>query len=230
MRIVVIAAALSIVACQSGKTPGSEDVPKAEEKESELKAAAAEEPATEEPTTAAVGQPAPRFSLKNLTGKEVSLASFEGQTVVLEWFNPDCPFVKYSHREGPLKDLAETAKEKNEGLVWLAINSGAPGEQGHGVERNQKAMEEYGMSYDILVDEDGSVGKAYGAKTTPHMYVINGDGVLEYAGALDNAPMGKVKGDSFTNYVTLALEKLAQGEAIDPRETTPYGCSVKYGS
>ncbi|MEL6543520.1 MAG: redoxin family protein, partial [Myxococcota bacterium] len=148
----------------------------------------------------------------------------------LEWFNPDCPFVKYSHGEGPLKDLAKTAMEKNDSLVWLAINSGAPGKQGHGVERNKKALAEYGMTYDVLVDENGAVGKSFGAKTTPHMYVINAEGTLEYAGALDNAPMGKVRGDSMTNYVTMALEKLAAGEAVEPRETSPYGCSVKYGS
>ncbi len=228
MRIVAIAAILGLVACQQEPAPKEE--PKAEEAKAEATAEAAAGDSKEAPTTAAVGEAAPEFSLKNLDGEDVSLASFEGKTVVLEWFNPDCPFVKYSHSEGPLKELAETAAEKKEGLVWLAINSGAPGKQGHGVERNKKAMEEYGMSYDILVDEDGAVGKAYGAKTTPHMYVISPEGTLEYAGALDNAPMGKVKGDSFTNYVTMALDKLAQGEKVDPRETKPYGCSVKYGS
>jgi peroxiredoxin len=145
-----------------------------------------------EPATAKLGEPAPAFSLQDLEGKTVSLADFAGKTVVLEWFNPDCPFVKYAHGEGPLSTMA--AEQTNLGVVWLAINSGAPGKQGHGAERNREAKAEWKLEHPILLDEDGKIGHAYGATSTPHMFVIDGEGKLIYAGGLDNAPLGRVDG------------------------------------
>ena len=140
---------------------------------------------------AKLGEPAPAFSLPNLEGEAVSLADFAGKTVVLEWFNPDCPFVKYAHGpEGPLASLAKA--KQAEGVVWLAINSGAPGKQGHGVARNREAKSEWALEHPILIDEDGAVGHSYGATSTPHMFVIDPEGTLIYAGALDNAPLGRV--------------------------------------
>jgi peroxiredoxin len=113
---------------------------------------------------------------------------------VLEWFNPDCPFVKYAHGEGgPLESLANELTKKD-GIVWLAINSGAPGKEGAGVERNKQAQAEWKLEHPILIDEDGKVGHTYGAQTTPHMFVIDPAGKLIYAGALDNAPLGRVEG------------------------------------
>jgi peroxiredoxin len=143
-----------------------------------------------EPTAPAKpGDVAPPFSLPDLDGKQVGLADFAGKTVVLEWFNPDCPFVKYAHGEGgPLRTMA---KQRGDAVVWLAINSGAPGKQGTGVARNREAMAEYGIEHAILLDESGDVGRAYGATNTPHMFVIDPSGKLAYAGALDNAPMGE---------------------------------------
>ncbi|MFO7567370.1 MAG: redoxin domain-containing protein [Enhygromyxa sp.] len=144
-----------------------------------------------EPATAVeVGEPAPGFSLPDLDGETVSLADFAGKTVVLEWFNPDCPFVKFAHGEGPLASMA--TEQRKAGVVWLAINSGAPGKQGTGVERNREAASEWTMEHPLLLDEDGKVGHAYGATTTPHMFVIDGEGKLVYAGGLDNAPLGRV--------------------------------------
>lgn len=145
-----------------------------------------------EPRTARVGEAAPTFSLPDLDGKQVSLADFAGKTVVLEWFNPDCPFVKYAHDGGPLATLAKQQGEA--GIVWLAINSGAAGKQGHGAERNREAKQEWKLEHPILLDEDGSVGHSYGATNTPQMFVIDGEGKLVYAGALDNAPLGEVQG------------------------------------
>ncbi|MEL6339366.1 MAG: redoxin family protein [Myxococcota bacterium] len=181
-------------------------------------------------TTATVGAEAPDFTLQGLGGQSVTLSEFKGKTVVLEWFNPDCPFVKYSHGEGPLKTMAADTTAKDPDLVWLAINSGAPGKQGHGLDRNKEALKDYSMNHKVLVDESGKVGKLYNAKTTPHMFVINKAGELVYSGALDNAPMGKVAGDDEVNYVKNALKNLAAGEAVELAETRPYGCSVKYGS
>ncbi|PRP96734.1 redoxin family protein [Enhygromyxa salina] len=142
--------------------------------------------------TAKVGEPAPAFTLPNLDGEQVSLADFAGKTVVLEWFNPDCPFVKYAHGEGPLATLGN--EQHQAGVVWLAINSGAAGKQGAGVERNKEAKAEWKLAHPILIDEDGAVGHSYGATTTPHMFVIDPEGKLVFAGGLDNAPLGRVDG------------------------------------
>ena len=174
------------------------------------------------------GTPAPDFTLTDLDGKQVQLASLRGKTVVLEWFNPGCPFVRYSHGEGPLKELAK--KHTAGGVVWLAINSGAPGQEGAGADVNKTARQEWAMEYPILVDESGQVGKAYDAKTTPHMYVIDPNGQIVYRGALDNAPLGKAPADGQVNYVENALASLASGKPVEVPETKAYGCSVKYAS
>jgi peroxiredoxin len=185
-------------------------------------------PAASEAPAAPAGPTAPDFTLPDLEGKQVSLASFRGKTVVLEWFNPGCPFVRYSHGEGPLKDLAR--KYTSQGIVWLAINSGSPGKQGAGAELNRKARAEWSMDYPILLDEKGQVGKAYDAKTTPHMFVIDPAGQLVYKGALDNAPLGKVPSEGHVNYVEKTLAALAAGKPVEVRETKSYGCSVKYAA
>ncbi len=177
--------------------------------------------------TAVVGQPAPDFTLTDTDGNVVKLSSFAGKTVVLEWFNPGCPFVKYTHGEGPLKTLPGKITEG--GVVWLAINSGAPGKQGHGLDTNKAARTEWGMNYPVLIDEEGKVGRMYGAKSTPHMFVIDDKGTLAYAGALDNAPMGKAEGGAVVNHVEQALTDLKAGTAVKTPTTQAYGCSVKYG-
>lgn len=184
------------------------------------------------PTGAQVGQPAPDFTLKDLDGKEVSLASFKGKTVVLEWFNPGCPFVKNSHAKASLKETAKKATAKGD-VVWLAINSGAPGKQGTGVDTNRTAAKEWGMEHPVLLDEEGKVGKAYGATNTPHMFVVDPKGTLVYAGAIDNSPDGEgesPEGGTLVNYVEQALSELAAGKPISVPSTKAYGCSVKYGS
>lgn len=176
----------------------------------------------------AVGAKAPDFTLTTVDGKSVSLHEFAGHTVVLEWFNPDCPFVKYAHgKSGPL--ASQPKRVMSDGTVWLAINSSAPGKQGNGTERNAKAAKEYGMSYPILLDADGKVGKTYGAKTTPHMYVIDKTGVVRYVGALDNAPLGKAEGNGSVNYVDGALQGINAGK-VERAQTEAYGCTVKYDS
>jgi peroxiredoxin len=177
---------------------------------------------------AALGRPAPDFTLEDLAGKQHTLSSFAGKTVVLEWYNPDCPFVVKAHREGPLREMAQQAIAT--GVVWLAINSGAPGTQGHGVERNTKSVQEYGLVHPVLLDEDGATGKRYGATATPHMFVVDAQGTLVYQGGLDNAPLGEVSGGGeYKNYVALALADLAAGRAVAIRDSPPWGCSVKYG-
>jgi peroxiredoxin len=189
--------------------------------------AAAGAPAAAATPVATVGAPAPDFALKDLDGKEVRLSAYKGKTVVLEWFNPGCPFVVYAHGEGPLK--AQPAKALADGVVWLAVNSGAPGKQGHGVEANKKAVQDWGIGYPVLQDEAGQVGRLYGATTTPNLFVVDPKGNLAYAGALDDAPLGKSEG-AVTNHVTAALADIAAGRAVAKPSTKAYGCSVKYGS
>ncbi len=175
---------------------------------------------------------APDFELPDLNGKTVKLSSFAGKTVVLEWFNPGCPFVRMSHTKGSLKDMGNRWSASGK-VVWLAINSGAPGKQGHGVEANKAGVQRYGMKYPVLLDESGKVGHMYGASNTPHMFVIDPKGVLVYSGAIDNSPDGE--GESpvdgkLVNYVEEALKAVEAGNKPTPALTEAYGCTVKYGS
>lgn len=184
-----------------------------------------------EATSPVLGKAAPDFTLKDLAGKDVKLASFKGKTVVLEWFNPQCPFVKAAHSAGSLVDAAK--KHTKDGVVWLAINSGAPGKQGNALEVNTEAVKAWALPHPVLRDEAGTVGKAYGATNTPNMFVIDKAGKVVYAGAIDNSPDGEGKSapdGKLVNYVDAALADLAAGRAVKTPVTKPYGCSVKYGS
>ena len=168
------------------------------------------------------------FTLTDVHGTSHSLSQYRGKRVVLEWFNPECPFVKHAYAKGPLNKLAADELAKGD-VVWLAINSGAPGKQGAGVDLNKKAHADWAMKQPVLVDENGAVGKQFGAKSTPHMFVLNAEGAIVYKGALDNAPLGKVEGGgAYANYVAAALGSLRAGTPVAVAETPSYGCSVKY--
>jgi len=178
---------------------------------------------------AVVGQPAPDFTLTGIDGAEYTLSEVLAEdgvnAVVLEWFNPDCPFVKKHHMHNhTMTDLE--SKYKSRGVRWFAINSGAEGKQGFGVDRNKSAAVEYGMDYPILMDTYGEVGKLYEARTTPHMFVIDGDGALVYAGGIDNDPSIRTLGD--VNYVDAALGSVLSGKPVETATSRSYGCSVKY--
>lgn len=180
---------------------------------------------------AEVGKPAPDFTLPDLDGKQVKLSAFKGKTVVLEWFNPGCPFVKKSHSVG---SLVETAKKATKGgVVWLAINSGGAGKQGAAVEDNKEAVKTWSLTHPVLRDETGKTGKAYGATNTPHMFVIDPKGTLVYAGAIDNSPdaEGKSAPDGkLVNYVEAAIADVAAKRAVKVATSKAYGCSVKYAN
>jgi peroxiredoxin len=167
-----------------------------------------------------VGDTAPDFTLPDTTGSEVSLSDFEDQIVVLEWLNPDCPFVQRHYKAGTMKSLA--TKYGEDGVVWLTINS----THYMNAEANAKFKKDNDLPYTILVDQSGEVGRLYGAKTTPHMYIIDADGKLVYVGAIDDDPRGS--SNSPTDYVAAALDEVTAGEAVTTAETKPYGCSVKY--
>lgn len=186
-------------------------------------------PNSKEAPRAALGKPAPDFTLTDTEGVQHHLADYiqEGKTVVLEWFNPDCPFVRKHHQKtDSMKNTYAYCKDRN--VIWLAINSGAPGKQGNGLERNRKAIRDYGIQYPLLLDESGVVGKMYGAKTTPDMFVIY-KGNLVYEGAIDNnpSPAGDL-GDR--NYVREAIDACTTGKPVGTAMTRSYGCSVKYAS
>lgn len=185
--------------------------------------------ATASAETAVVGKPAPDFKLSDAQGKDTSLSQFKGKTVVLEWYNPTCPFVKKFYANGNMQQFQKEAIAK--GAVWLTINSNAEGKPGHLAQGDaaQAAKAASLNSTALLLDPKGTVGREYGARTTPHMFVVDPKGTLAYAGAIDDTPSTS-SGDieSAENHVMSAIDAIAQGKAVDPASTEPYGCSVKY--
>ncbi len=236
MRRLPLLLSLLLPACSSSSAPPAKDTTppkKSAEADAPAEDAKADAPAPTDdvaPTaTAEVGKPAPDFTLTDLDGKAHTLSAYAGKIVVLEWFNPGCPFVNYAHSEGPLVDMAK--KETAQGVVWLSINSGAPGKQGHGAEANEQGAQTFGMTNPILLDDSGDVGRMYDAKKTPHLFVIDAQGVLRYAGGLDNAPMGEVDGDDPVRaYVSEALADVRAGKDVRVPTSPPWGCTVKYAS
>lgn len=179
---------------------------------------------------ATVGQPAPAFTLADLDGKSHNLSDFKGKTVVLEWVNPECPFVvKHYEKSGNLPSTQKAATA--DGVVWLLINSAAPGKQGDFDAEKAKAWlaKNKAAATAYLRDVDGKVGKAYGAKTTPQIFVINAEGALVYNGAIDSKR--STNADDIAgaeNYAKSALADLKAGRPVATATTQPYGCSVKY--
>jgi peroxiredoxin len=180
---------------------------------------------------AVVGRPAPAFTLADSNGRTRSLGDFKGKTVVLEWWNYECPFVGKHYGSGNMQKLQK--KWTGAGVVWLTVNSSAAGKQGHveGAQANQLMQEKGGAPTAVLLDHDGSVGRAYGAKTTPHMFVIDAKGTIVYAGGIDDKPSTEVADiATATNYVEAALEQVTAGRPVAVATSRPYGCSVKYAN
>jgi peroxiredoxin len=177
----------------------------------------------------AVGSAAPDFSVTDSKGKTQSVSQYKGKTVVLEWFNPECPFVKKHYGSNNMQKLQDEFTGK--GVVWLTIDSSATGKEGNlTAEQAEKQMTEWKMkSTALLLDPDGKAGQTYGAKNTPHMFIINPEGKLIYAGAIDSkASPNPADIPSSTNYVKVALEESMGGKPVTTASTKPYGCSVKY--
>jgi peroxiredoxin len=177
----------------------------------------------------AVGTNAPDFSLTDSKGKTQSVSQYKGKYVVLEWFNPDCPFVKKHYGSGNMQKLQEEFTAK--GVVWLSIDSSAPGLEGHltADQANAKMSEWKTKQSAFVLDPDGKAGQAYGAKNTPHMFVINPEGKIVYEGAIDSKASANPSDiPSATNYVKVALEESLAGKTVSNANTKPYGCSVKY--
>lgn len=178
---------------------------------------------------ATVGQPAPAFTATDSNGRQVSLADFKGKTVVLEWTNPECPFVQKYYSGGDMQKLQ--AEARKQGVVWLSVNSGAPGKQGAmtGAEANAKLRQQGATPTAYLIDSNGAVGRAFGARTTPHMFVIAPNGTVAYAGGIDNLPTANPADIARAQpLVKLALADVAAGRDVETPTSKPYGCSVKY--
>jgi peroxiredoxin len=176
-----------------------------------------------------IGQPAPDFSLPDTNGHTHQLSQYKGKYVVLEWYQPDCPFVRKHYGSGNMQALQKEFTAK--GVVWLSIDSSAPGQEGNypADKLNQIASTQGAARTALLLDPDGKVGHEYGAKTTPDMYIINPQGKLIYEGAIDNKPTTQVADLKVaTNYVKVALDSSMSGTNVSQTVTRPYGCSVKY--
>ncbi|HEV2122998.1 MAG TPA: thioredoxin family protein [Chloroflexota bacterium] len=176
-----------------------------------------------------VGRAAPDFKLNDVDGRVVTLSDFKGKTVVLEWNNPECPFVKKHYDSGNMQKTQAAALA--DGAVWLSINSSAPGKQGNmsGAEAKKAFADQKARPTAYLLDPKGVVGKGYDAKTTPHIYIINKAGALVYVGGIDDKPT-KNKDDikDARNHVLAALSEVKAGKAVSVPTTRPYGCAVKY--
>ena len=180
---------------------------------------------------ARIGAPAPAFALADSNGKTVSLADFKGKTVVLEWTNHDCPYVRKHYGGNAMQALQK--KWTAQGVTWLTLISSEPGSQGYvqGAEANKLTADRGAAPTAVLLDPKGDVGRAYGAQTTPHMYVITGDGTLVYMGGIDDKPTARLADlKTAKNFVDAALSEMTQGKPVSVTTSRPYGCSIKYSS
>lgn len=177
---------------------------------------------------ATLGQ-APGFTLANSNGTNISLDQFKGKYVVLEWWNYQCPIVRRHYDSGNMQSVQKQLADK--GVVWLSINSSAPGKQGNvdGAKANEVMKGEKATVTHILLDHDGTVGRAYGAKTTPQMVLISPEGEMLYNGAIDNMPnASKADTAKAENYLLRAYGEASSGREVSIKTSRPYGCSVKY--
>ncbi|WP_189399234.1 thioredoxin family protein [Arenicella chitinivorans] len=178
-----------------------------------------------------VGKPAPEFAMQDTEGNDVSLTELRGKTVVLEWFNDGCPYVRKHYGSNNMQALQNEAVA--DGVVWVTVISSAPGKQGYVTAEEGNALTaKHGASpTHLLLDPEGTLGKAYDARTTPHMYIIDPKGELVYMGGIDDKPTANPADiDGANNYVRSALAELKSGTSITSPTTRPYGCSVKYSS
>ena len=176
-----------------------------------------------------IGQPAPDFSGVDSNGKTHSLSQYKGKTVVLEWTNHDCPYVRKHYDSNKMQNLQKSATDNGE--VWLSIISSAPGKQGHvsGTAANDLTASRNAAPTAVILDEKGEIGRMYAAKTTPHMYIVDKQGTLAYMGGIDSIPSKDADDiEKATNYISTALNEIAGNKPVSQAITRPYGCSVKY--
>lgn len=178
---------------------------------------------------AIVGEQAPDFEVMDANGNMRSLSEFEGQYVILEWLNHGCPYIRKHYDGNNMQQLQE--KYTDQGVVWLSVISSAPGEQGYmEPEEARQSIEEYDASPTaILLDPEGEMGRAYDARVTPHMFIIDPSGTVRYNGAIDDKPTPRASSlETAHNYIDAAMNSLMNGEEVEVKSNTPYGCNVKY--
>lgn len=178
-----------------------------------------------------IGKPAPDFTGTDTKGESHTLSELRGKTVILEWTNDGCPYVQKHYNSGNMQKLQKDTTA--DGVVWLTIASSAPGTQGNlqPAEHDALMRKFEAAPSAVIIDEEGTIGRAYGAQATPHMYIITPDGNLAYKGAIDDKPTADVADiEGATNYVRGALDQIAAGKPVDPAVTRAYGCSIKYKS
>jgi peroxiredoxin len=176
-----------------------------------------------------IGEPAPDFTGTDTAGNKVTLSNFRGKPVILEWTNHDCPFVRKHYNSGNMQKQQRAATDK--GAVWLSIISSAPGKQGNVTPAEADALtaERKAAPSEVILDESGDIGRLYGAKTTPHMFIVDAEGKLAYMGGIDSIPSTNPADiEQATQYVPTALARVMKGEPVTSSVTRPYGCSVKY--
>ena len=211
--------------CKTKKASPSKDAPTQAAPTKEMPVATA-------PKKAVVGQVAPGFELTDLDGKTHKLSDYAGKIVILEWYNPDCPFSGKAsgqsvHKRGTVKRTQEMAKKANSEVVYMLINSTSNAPKDAVIKRSKESKGQWELTSPILIDHGGAVGRMYQARTTPHMYVIDGKGVLVYQGAYTDDRRGG-EGEEETNYVVNAVMAASSDKAPEPANTKPWGCGVKY--
>ena len=169
---------------------------------------------------------APDFKLKDTSGKIHTLSQYKGKIVVLEFFNPDCPFIKRAHQNTDFKTLIRKAKA--EGVIWLGVNSNAAGKQGAALDRNRKGITALGIEFPILLNPKGDVGKAYNATRTPEVVLIGREGTIEYQGAVDSSGGSNHARQAVQPFLKIALKQYQSGQPVTAKKTKPWGCSIKY--
>jgi len=185
--------------------------------------------ATTAGATLKTGEAAPEFTGVDTAGNSHALSDYLGTPVILEWTNHDCPYVRKHYNSGNMQRQQQAAT--SQGAVWLSIISSAPGKQGHVTPAQADALtaQRNAMPSAVILDERGDIGRLYGAKTTPHMYIIDADGKLAYMGGIDSiASSNPADIEKATQYVPAVLDQVMKGEPVAPSVTRPYGCSVKY--
>jgi len=217
MLVVLAVSGVVLSGCKKSKEPAPGPAPGPNEKP-EVK------PIVKPIVKPVAGKTAPAFTLNSFDGTTISLSDYKGKIVVLEWLNPECPYLRYHYeKKNTMIELADKYKGRN--VVWLAVNS----TKHLTAETDKEFADKHNLAYAILSDSSGVVGKAYGAKTTPHIFIIDTNGNIAYDGGIDNASLGiPPTGEALINYVDKALTELTGGKAVSTPKTKPYGCSVKY--
>ncbi|MEE8153791.1 MAG: redoxin domain-containing protein [Phycisphaerales bacterium] len=173
---------------------------------------------------AKLGEKAPNFTLTDTNGQERSLSDYKGRIVVIEWINPECPYVRHCYQTKAMQGAYRKVKQLDKGVAWLAVNT-TPGTT---AQANNMWVTTYGLKYPILLDKRGKVGRLYDARRTPQMFVIDKEGVIRYTGAIDDNSLLNKRPDEIANYVVNAVKQLVEGETVTPDSTKPYGCTIKY--